>query len=98
MNALIEMCFDMAILGALIQIYWGVLQEWNLFTMMNAIFLFGYSGGVSLADLKALPVSLLLFLLVAEVVIPVLGNCRSKYVSFLMAMRYYAGDLPLALL
>jgi hypothetical protein len=61
--------------------------------MMNALFLFGYSGGISLTDLKALPPSLLLFLLVAEVVIPVLGNFKSKYVSFLMAMRYYAGDL-----
>ncbi len=42
-------------------------QEWNLFTMANALFLFGLSGGVSLSDLHAMPLTLKLFLLLVEV-------------------------------
>jgi len=49
-------------------------------------------------DLTALPVPLLAFLLLVELCIPLLGNLRSKYVSFLPAMRYYAGNWPISLI
>ena len=61
---------------------------------INAVFLFGLSGGLTTADIAALPWSLLLFLVLVEVMIPLLGNLKSKYVSFLVAMRYYAGNWP----
>ena len=73
-----------------------MVQEWNLFTVTNALFLFGLGGGVSWEELSALPLPLKLFLIAVELVVPLLGNLRSKYVSFLPAMRYYAGELRCA--
>ena len=70
-------------------------QEWNIFTVMNGLYLFR-SAGLSSADVRALPGPLLGFLVLVELLVPALGNLKSKYVSFLPAMRYYAGNWPIS--
>eukprot|EP00656_Telonema_subtile_P036861 TRINITY_DN40924_c0_g1_i2.p1 TRINITY_DN40924_c0_g1~~TRINITY_DN40924_c0_g1_i2.p1 ORF type:complete len:236 (+),score=46.86 TRINITY_DN40924_c0_g1_i2:173-880(+) len=75
----------------------GAPQEWNLFTIINALFLFGLHGGVSLSQLTALPRALQLFLLLTELFVPLLGNFYPQYVSFLPCMRYYAGNWPVSI-
>ena len=64
--------------------------EWNLFMIFGILFLFGHYGDVPLSTLDS-PL-LLAILLVICVGIPVLGNFRPDQVSFLPAMRYYAGN------
>ncbi len=63
--------------------------EWNLFMIFGILFLFGEYGDVPLSTLD-LP--LFLILLATSVLIPVVGNFRPDKVSFLPAMRYYAGN------
>eukprot|EP00040_Diaphanoeca_grandis_P042869 m.266250 g.266250 ORF g.266250 m.266250 type:complete len:602 (-) comp66128_c0_seq1:218-2023(-) len=79
-----------------LQIAMGAPQEWNIFTIFNATFLFARDGGVSRADLIALPLNLKIFLLIALVGVPLVGNLFPRYVSFLPAMRYYAGNWPIS--
>jgi len=67
----------------------GAPQEWNLFTVANGLFLFGMSGGVTRADLAALPLPLVCFLLVVEGFVPLLGNFRSKYSLFRSCCFYH---------
>ena len=64
--------------------------EWNIFMIFGVLFLFGHYGDVPLSSLDD-P------LLIAGIAIvclglPVLGNFRPDKVSFLPAMRYYAGN------
>ncbi len=64
--------------------------EWNLFMIFGILFLFGHYGDVGLSTLDD---PLLLAILLAICVgLPVLGNFRPDKVSFLPAMRYYAGN------
>lgn len=64
--------------------------EWNLFMIFGLLFLFGHYGDVPLSTLDD---PLLIALLVTtSVAIPVFGNFRPDKVSFLPAMRYYAGN------
>jgi Transmembrane protein of unknown function (DUF3556) len=63
--------------------------EWNLFMIFGILWLFGEYGDVPLSTLD--PV-LLVILLATSVLIPVIGNFRPDLVSFLPAMRYYAGN------
>ena len=63
--------------------------EWNLFMIFGILFLFGHYGDVPLSTLDPLPLVILLALCVG---LPVLGNFRPDKVSFLPAMRYYAGN------
>lgn len=63
--------------------------EWNLFMIFGTIFLFGHYGDVPLSTLDPL---LLVVLALVGVGLPVLGNLRPDKVSFLPAMRYYAGN------
>ena len=82
-----------------IQIAAGAPQEWNLFTVINAVFLFGLRGGLAWDDVTAMAAAaplLAAFLFVVEVVIPCIGHVSSKHVSFLPAMRYYAGNWPVS--
>lgn len=69
----------------------GMPVEWNLVMIYGGIFLFGFNPGASVLALGELPllVAFLAFFLVA---IPLYGNFVPKNVSFLMAMRYYAGN------
>ncbi len=68
----------------------GVPLEWNVMVVYGAFVLFG-AHDLHLADV-GLPVGV--FLLVAVVGVPVLGNLMPERVSFLLSMRYYAGNWP----
>ena len=68
----------------------GVPQEWNLFMLFGLCFLFGEYGGVPLGNLDH-PLLIVLLVLIG-VVMPVVGNLRPDKVSFLLSMRYYAGN------
>jgi hypothetical protein len=64
--------------------------EWNLFMIFGLLFLFGHYGDVPLSTLDdPLLLALLLFF---GVFIPVLGNLKPEWISFLPSMRYYAGN------
>jgi hypothetical protein len=64
--------------------------EWNLFMIFGLLFLFGNYGDVPLSTLDdPLLLALLLFF---GVFIPVLGNLKPEWISFLPSMRYYAGN------
>jgi len=67
----------------------GVPIEWNVMMVYGGFFLFWKNASVSLASMSA-PVAA--FLVVMLVVVPLLGNLFPSKISFLMAMRYYAGN------
>ncbi|HSS32076.1 MAG TPA: DUF3556 domain-containing protein [Solirubrobacterales bacterium] len=64
--------------------------EWNVFMIFGLLFLFGHYGDVPFSTLDD-PL-LLVILALTCVGLPVLGNFRPDLVSFLPAMRYYAGN------
>jgi Transmembrane protein of unknown function (DUF3556) len=64
--------------------------EWNVFMIFGVLFLFGHYGDVPFSAIDD-PL-LLAILAVICVGLPVLGNFRPDLVSFLPAMRYYAGN------
>ena len=68
----------------------GVPLEWNVFFIFSLFYLFGHYAGVKATGLSS-PL-LLIILLVALAVVPIVGNLFPKQVSFLPAMRYYAGN------
>jgi hypothetical protein len=68
----------------------GVPIEWNFMVVYGGLALFWAHPGVSLLSLGATPIAALLaFTLVA---LPDAGNLWPGRVSFLLAMRYYAGN------
>ena len=69
----------------------GMPIEWNILMVYGGIFLFGFNPEASLWSLGQHPwlVAFLAFCLFA---IPCYGNFRPSQVSFLLAMRYYAGN------
>jgi len=68
----------------------GVPMEWNLFMIFGLLFLFGHYGYVPLSNLDN-PLLVVVLVLVG-VVVPVVGNLLPEKISFLPAMRYYAGN------
>jgi hypothetical protein len=64
--------------------------EWNLLNVYAAVFLFVGYPEVSLFDVGSLPLSI--YLLIALLVLPIVGNLFPSRVSFLVSMRYYAGN------
>ena len=68
----------------------GVPLEWNVMMVYGGFFLFWKHASVSLASMSAAASAL--FLVVMLVVVPLLGNLFPSRISFLMAMRYYAGN------
>jgi hypothetical protein len=68
----------------------GVPLEWNVFVIFSLFFLFGQHPEISVYDLRS-PL-LAAILLVGLVVMPVAGNMFPQQISFLPAMRYYAGN------
>ncbi|HET6996964.1 MAG TPA: DUF3556 domain-containing protein [Solirubrobacterales bacterium] len=66
--------------------------EWNIFMIFGTLFLFGHYGDVPLSSLDD-PLLIAMIALVC-LGLPVLGNLRPDKVSFLPAMRYYAGNWP----
>jgi len=87
--ALVVMCcFHLFISGNLPM---GMPVEWNVMMVYGGLFLFGTCAAVSPLLLMGTPL-LLAFLLVMLVAIPLYGNFVPSRVSFLMSMRYYAGN------
>jgi hypothetical protein len=68
----------------------GVPLEWNVFFIFSLFYLFGHYAGVKATGLSS--PSLLIILVAALAVIPIVGNLFPKQISFLPAMRYYAGN------
>jgi hypothetical protein len=64
--------------------------EWNIFMIFGLFFLFGHYGDAPFSTLDD-PL-LIAILAVTCIGLPVLGNFRPDLVSFLPAMRYYAGN------
>jgi hypothetical protein len=64
--------------------------EWNVLSIYAAFFLFVGHPDVSLFAVGSLPLAL--YLVVALLVLPLVGNLAPARVSFLVAMRYYAGN------
>jgi hypothetical protein len=64
--------------------------EWNLFMIFGLLFLFGHYGDTSLTTIGD-PL-LIAFLAIPCILLPVVGGLRPDKISFLPAMRYYAGN------
>ncbi|MPY82992.1 MAG: DUF3556 domain-containing protein [Actinophytocola sp.] len=68
----------------------GVPLEWNVYVIFGALFLFGHYAEISVLDLGSpLLGAILLVCLVAG---PAIGNTKPHLASFLVSMRYYAGN------
>ena len=90
--ASVMVCFHFGILSA---IPMGVPLEWNVFMIFGVLWLFVTHANLGLADLNnPVPVAIL-FVVIAGIVI--LGNLLPRKISFLPAMRYYAGNWDTAL-
>jgi hypothetical protein len=70
----------------------GVPLEWNLLVVYGGFVLFGAHPEVSLASVG--PPAVAAFLVLMLVLVPLAGNVAPARVSFLLAMRYYAGNWP----
>ena len=68
----------------------GVPLEWNVFFIFSLFYLFGHYGSITVYDFSSplLPVALVIVLAVALIA----GNMFPQQISFLPAMRYYAGN------
>jgi hypothetical protein len=69
----------------------GMPVEWNILMIYGGWFLFGHHPEARLGALAQTPV-LLALALVSLAVVPTLGNFFPSRVSFLLSMRYYAGN------
>jgi hypothetical protein len=69
----------------------GMPIEWNILMIYGGIFLFGFHPDASVLALGAMPF-LVAFLAFWLVLVPSYGNFVPSRVSFLLAMRYYAGN------
>lgn len=69
----------------------GVPLEWNVAVVYGGFALFWAHPEVSVLELGATPV-LAAVLLILLVGVPLLGNLAPSAISFLLAMRYYAGN------
>ncbi|HVM96267.1 MAG TPA: DUF3556 domain-containing protein [Candidatus Acidoferrales bacterium] len=68
----------------------GAVFEWNLISLYAAFFLFVGHTSVSILDVGSLPLTIYLF--IGLIALPLFGNLVPSRVSFLVAMRYYAGN------
>jgi hypothetical protein len=73
----------------------GVPIEWNVMVVYGAFALFWAHPDVTLLDLGS--PGLGVFLIVMLVLLPLLGNLVPRAVSFLLSMRYYAGNWPFSI-
>lgn len=67
----------------------GVPLEWNVFFIFSLFYLFGHYGTIAATDLQS---PLLLAIVLAAVAVAIAGNLFPEKISFLPAMRYYAGN------
>ncbi len=68
----------------------GAVFEWNVLSLYAAFFLFVGHPDVSILDVGSTPLAF--YLVVGLIVLPLIGNLIPSKVSFLVAMRYYAGN------
>ncbi|TGK00139.1 hypothetical protein EHQ53_04815 [Leptospira langatensis] len=68
----------------------GVPIEWNFLVVYSGFFLFGAHSQITPFALDSTAVGIFLFFF--SFAIPLLGNIKPEWVSFLLAMRYYAGN------
>ncbi len=68
----------------------GVPIEWNVMVVYGGFALFWAHPEVRVWDLGSLPLGVCLVVLLIG--LPILGNIAPKAISFLLAMRYYAGN------
>jgi hypothetical protein len=73
----------------------GVPIEWNVMVVYGAFALFWAHPDVTLLELGS--PGLGVFLIVMLVLLPLLGNLVPRAVSFLLSMRYYAGNWPFSI-
>jgi hypothetical protein len=73
----------------------GVPIEWNVMVVYGAFALFWAHPEVTLLELGS--PGLGVFLIVMLVLLPLLGNLVPRAVSFLLSMRYYAGNWPFSI-
>ncbi len=86
-GAVVMIAFHLNIISSLPM---GVPLEWNVFMILGILNLFVANAGVGVTDLvHPLPVVVLIAVAAGVVVI---GNAFPDKVSFLVAMRYYAGN------
>jgi hypothetical protein len=71
----------------------GVPIEWNIAVLYGGWFLFGQHAEVSVLALGSTPL-LAGFVVLFTVALPLYGNLVPARLSFLLAMRYYAGNWP----
>lgn len=64
--------------------------EWNFIMVYGAFVLFGNHASVWAFDLHS--IALVFILIISLLILPMLGNLFPKYISFLVSMRYYAGN------
>jgi len=69
----------------------GMPIEWNIVMVYGGFFLFVFNPGASVTALAVMP-GLVAFLVLTLVVQQLVGNFFPQHVSFLMSMRYYAGN------
>ena len=67
----------------------GVPMEWNVFMIFSTLFLFGAHGDIGPGQISS---PWLVAILAAAAAVVVLGNLLPHRISFLPAMRYYAGN------
>src|SRR5690606_25649442 len=67
--------------------------EWNVMVLYGGFFLFGEHAAVSVGALASAP-ALALFVALFTVALPLYGNLAPQRLSFLLSMRYYAGNWP----
>ncbi len=67
----------------------GVPIEWNVMVVYGGFFLCFRNAGVSV--FSAGP-PMLVVLAIALIVVPLVGNVAPRWISFLLSMRYYAGN------
>jgi hypothetical protein len=67
----------------------GVPLEWNVFFIFSLFYLFGHYGAIRAIDLRS---PALFVLVIIAVVVVIAGNLFPEKISFLPAMRYYAGN------
>ena len=69
----------------------GMPIEWNILMVYGAVFLFGFHPEASVLEVGRMP-ALAVFLFFCLLVVPCFGNFVPSRVSFLLSMRYYAGN------
>lgn len=76
-------------LNIIVNLPMGVPLEWNVFFIFSLFYLFGHYGSIQAIDLQS---PLLLVLVILSVAVVIAGNMFPEKISFLPAMRYYAGN------